>query len=58
MLSADSLTPYGQLATLIILEARTPSQLFFENQDFLLEIFNDELLVVIHPAGNAHQEEG
>jgi hypothetical protein len=24
----------------------------------LLEIFDDDLLVAIHPAGNAHQEEG
>jgi hypothetical protein len=33
-------------------------QLLIENADFLLEVFDDELLVVFHLAGNTHQEQG
>ena len=51
--AADGLSSYGQSAALIILEARTPSQLFFENADFLLKIFDDELLLAPNFLGGA-----
>jgi hypothetical protein len=40
-------------APLIIVEPRAFAQLLFENADFLLEVFDDNLLVTVHPAGDA-----
>jgi hypothetical protein len=31
---------------------------FFENTNFLLEIFDDQLLVAIDPTTHAHEQEG
>lgn len=56
--SADGLSSHGQSATLGVIELRPFAQLFSKNADFLLEIFNDELLVAIHPTGNAHDQKG
>ena len=34
------------------------AQLLFEHPNFLFEVFNYDLLVVVHPAGKTTQEEG
>jgi hypothetical protein len=43
--SADGLTLNGQSAPLIIIESGALAQLLFEHTDFLLEVFNNNLLV-------------
>jgi hypothetical protein len=48
----------GQSAALIVIEPRAFSQLLFEDADFLLEVCDNDLLVAVHPAGDANQEEG
>ena len=48
----------GIPAALVILEARTFPQLLLEHTDFLLELFNDDVLVAVQPAGTADQQEG
>jgi hypothetical protein len=58
VLSTDGLAFHRQSAALVIIEARAFSQLFLEHTDFFLEIFNDDLLVPVHPSGTADQEEG
>lgn len=37
----------------MIIEPRTPTQLFLQNANFLLELFDDQLLVTIHPTRDA-----
>ena len=51
--SSDGLTFEGQSAALNIIEPRAFPQLFFEHTDFLLEVFNHNLLVLVHPPGEA-----
>ena len=62
--TAKSLAPHGlrlesQPAPLVIVEPGAPSQLLLQNTHFLLKIFDDYLLVTIHPTSNAghHQRE-
>jgi hypothetical protein len=56
--STDGLGVDRQAAALIITQARAFSQLLLEHAYLLPEVFDDSLLVAIHPAGNAHQLEG
>jgi hypothetical protein len=56
--SADGLAFHSQSAAWVVVEARAFSQLFFEHADFLFEVFNDDLLVVVHPSGKADQKQG
>ncbi|HWH69044.1 MAG TPA: hypothetical protein VNT26_06650 [Candidatus Sulfotelmatobacter sp.] len=43
----------GQPAALVIVEAGFLAQLFFEDPDLLLEVFNDVLLVAVEPSQTA-----
>jgi hypothetical protein len=43
---------------LVVVEARAFFQLFFEHADFLFEVFNDDLLVLVHPSGKADPQQG
>ena len=56
--STNVLTLDCQSAALIIIEARTFAQLLFENANFFLEVFDEDLLVAVHPTGDANQEQG
>jgi hypothetical protein len=47
-----------QSAALVIIESRAFSQLLFEHPNFLFQVFDDELLVAVYPAGKKTQEEG
>jgi hypothetical protein len=58
VLSADGLAFHSQSAAWVVVEARAFSQLFFEHADFLFEVFNDDLLEVVHPSGKADQQQG
>ena len=53
--STDRPALRGQSATLIVVETGPPAQLLPENADLLLEVFNNELLSVIHPTSKANQ---
>jgi len=55
--STDGLTLDGQSAPLLIIEPRAFPQLLFEHTDFLLEVFDYNLLVPVHPTGKADQHE-
>ena len=62
--AAESLAPHNlrlesQAAPLVNVEPGTPSQLLLQNTHFLLKVFDDYLLVAIHPTCNAghHQRE-
>ena len=52
--ATDGFAFYGQLTALVIIEARAFSQLLLDHADFLLEVFNDDLLVAVHPSGTAN----
>jgi hypothetical protein len=53
--ATDEFAFHGQSAALVIIEARASSQLFFVHADFRLEVFDDDLLVAVHPSGTADQ---
>ena len=60
--AAESLAPHGlrlesQAASLVIVEPGTPSQLLLQNTHFLLKVFDDYLLVTIHPTCNAGHDQ-
>jgi hypothetical protein len=46
----------GQAAPLIIVELGAFAQLFFEYSNFLLQVFNDVLLVAVHPTGDREED--
>jgi hypothetical protein len=47
----------GQTSALFIIKARLLPHQFFEHPDFFLQVFNDVLLIAIHPASDAdHQK--
>ena len=56
--ATDRFSFHGQSATLVIIEARASAQLLFEHADFGLEVFDEDLLVAVHPSGTADQQEG
>src|SRR5882672_2881931 len=56
--ATDRFAFHGQSPALVIIEARASSQLLFEHADFRLEVFDDDLLVAVHPSGTADQQEG
>ena len=43
----------GKAPALVIIEVRTFPELLIEHTNFLLKIFNDNLLVAVHPVGTA-----
>ena len=56
--STDEFVFECESVALIVLEPRTFPQLLLERADFLLEEFDDRLLVAVHPAGDEGQEKG
>src|SRR5882724_13005047 len=56
--ATDRFAFHGQSPALVIIEARASSQLLFDHADFRLEVFDDDLLVAVHPSGAADQQEG
>jgi hypothetical protein len=55
-LPSNGLAPGGQSTTLIVVEARPLAQLLLEASDLLLEVFDYELLAVIHPTRKANEQ--
>lgn len=43
---------------MVVVEARAFSQSLFEHANFLFEVFNADLRVVVHPSGKADEEQG
>ncbi len=56
--SPDRFALGRETTALIVGEAGAPAQLLLKNSDFLLEVFDDELLTAIHPASEARGQEG
>ena len=56
--AADVFAFDGQPSSLIIIEPRFLTQLFFEDANLLLEIRDDILLVAVHPTGERNEEQG
>ena len=54
----DGLAFDGRSAALVIIESRAFSQLLFEHPNFLFQVFDDDLLVAVYPAGKTTQQEG
>ena len=56
--SAGGLAFQSQSAAMVVVEARAFSQSLFEHANFLFELFNADLRVVVHPSGKADEEQG
>ena len=54
---ADLVGLGGQPSTLAFVEAGPLAQLFLEDSDLFLEVFDDVLLVAVDPTGQAYEEE-
>jgi len=46
----------GEPAALIIVESGSFAQLLLQHSDLLLEVFDDVLLLAVHPTGQAHKQ--